>query len=130
MYAKEADTSCRHIKQAKEDCDAYDRLMDNYCREDGTCNIGEKVKKTGEKTVCKPPQQVYCAREYFDAVSCIHSLLSFTKIEAQRLIFISREKQRSLAHMTQGVIINVSINMEVDGSQREKFSLTEFSTPT
>ena len=55
MYAKEADTSCRHIKQAKTDCDVYDRLMDNYCREDRTCNIGEKAQETGGKTVCEPP---------------------------------------------------------------------------
>ena len=51
-------------------------------------------------------------------------------IDGQKLVFVSREKQRSLAHLTQGVIINVTINIEVSGRRNEKFSITEFSTPT
>ena len=83
MYSKEQSTTCRHIKQSESGCAVYDRLADNYCREDGYCNIGEnKTYDDNEELVCKQPQQVYCAREYFDAVSCVHSLQSFSQIEA------------------------------------------------
>ena len=130
MHTKNGPKMCDGLSLPKGECKIYDRLMDNYCR-DEYCNFGYRNVSTKDGGyVCQPPQKVYCAREYFDAVSCLHSLQSFTEINGSKLLFLSTDKQRSLAHLTQGIITDISINIEVDGSADEKFSITEFSTAT